>query len=239
MIFPDGRVAPARTLGVDAQSDAGMARLEGEGPWPFVAIEEQDAAPILPGDWVISLGHPAGYLESRPVTARLGRVLRVRPEIGIQSDCALIGGDSGGPVINLAGRVIGIHSRIGPSARTNIHVHLQRFRLQWQRLAAGENWGKPETPLLGVMLQTVRPEEGQDAAEPLGVEVMRVLEGSAAEVAGLRVGDVIERIDGRACRDENELYEAMALQQPGDAMRLSVRRDGKLQVLSATLGVRP
>ena len=274
--FPDGTVATARTLGSDRQTDAGMARLQGEGPWPWVpragegevdvhgdAPADEDArgsdprAPgggeagdlaggVTPGDWVVALGHPAGFEIERPVTARLGRVVRVRSGLGVQSDCVLIGGDSGGPLLNLDGQVVGIHSRIGPSARTNIHVGMDVFNTAWDRLADGQRWGQRRTPLLGVVLvrvdviQALRA-TGQAHHEgdlPDGVAVARVLHDSAADDAGLRVGDIITAIDGRRVGNEATVYETMAMQEPGDTVVLSIWRDGRMRNISVALGER-
>jgi serine protease Do len=231
--FPDGSVANARTLGMDRATDAGMARLEGDGPWPFVPLAE--AAPVSPGDWVVALGHPAGFDEERPVTARLGRAIRVRPSLGIQSDCSVVGGDSGGPLLNLDGRVVGIHSRIGPNSRTNIHVHARRYVEDWDRLEAGDRWGRPKLPLIGVVLRNLRP-DAADAGD--GVRVVRVLEDSAADRAGLKRGDIIQALDGRVCGDETEVYETLAMQLPGDPMRLTVRRGDETLSIDVELGER-
>ena len=260
VFFPDGTVATARTLGSDLQTDAGMARLQGEGPWPFVPwagdtarepaegesgeaaagqegkdLEVKSGATAV-GDWVVALGHPSGFDADRPVTARLGRVVRIRPGVGLQSDCVLIGGDSGGPLLNLSGEVVGIHSRIGPSTRTNIHVGTGIFAEGWSRLARAERWGEPRTPLLGVMLERVAADEA--GRRPAGVRVGQVLPGSAAADAKLRAGDVLTAIDGRSIRDEAQVFEAMAMQQPGDEVRLTVWRKGKARQIAVQLGER-
>ena len=82
------------TLGSDQENDAGLAQLQGEGPWPHV--EMAPANTLGTGDWVVALGHPGGCDLERNVVVRLGRIVRVR-QTAIQSDCSLIGGDSGGP----------------------------------------------------------------------------------------------------------------------------------------------
>ncbi len=254
VFFPDGTVATARTLGSDRQTDAGMARLQGEGPWPWVPRPApgdpatEGSSEVSPGDWVVALGHPAGFDARRPVVARLGRVVRVRPGIGVQSDCVLIGGDSGGPLINLDGQVIGIHSRIGPSARTNIHVGMPVYDQHWEPLADGQRWGQRRTPLLGVLLQSLSADETDDnpvASDPLaGMAVRRVLPQSAADQAGLREADVIISIDGRAMPDQAAVNETMAMQEPGDFVTLSIWRptrrgqDGERLELRVRLGAR-
>ncbi|MEO1235413.1 MAG: trypsin-like peptidase domain-containing protein [Planctomycetota bacterium] len=226
VVFPDGQVHTAKTLGSDTQNDAGLAKLDGDGPWPFVPVADEDAPDV--GEWVVALGHPGGFDADRPVVVRLGRVVRVRPLVGIQSDCSLIGGDSGGPLFNLDGEVVGIHSRIGHSARTNIHVAVGDYKAAWDGLAAGRQWGERRFPILGVVL-------GSDP-DDRGVFVVQVLRGSPAADAGLRRGDVILSIDGAEVRDSRAVADHMALQVPGDVVRVRVLRGTRELTFDAELG---
>ncbi|MEM8738693.1 MAG: trypsin-like peptidase domain-containing protein [Planctomycetota bacterium] len=227
--FPDGQVHPARTLGSDQRSDAGLAKLEGDGPWPHVPIAPAGSLDV--GQWVVALGHPGGFAPERPAVVRLGRVIRVRPLVGIQSDCSLIGGDSGGPLFDLHGRVVGIHSRIGRGPRTNIHVPIADYLESWERLAAGRQWGERKSPLLGVAL-------GPDPADR-GVLIQQVLRRSAAARAGLRRGDIILALDEVATRDSDTILEHMSLQLPGDVVQVHVLRGETQLTLPATLGEVP
>jgi serine protease Do len=230
VFFPDGSTAMARSLGSDVETDTGMAKLEGEGPWPFVPLVGGDGPAA--GDWVVALGHPAGFNEERPTTVRLGRVIRVRSDgSGVQSDCTLIGGDSGGPLLNLEGQVVGIHSRIGPNARTNIHVGAAEFRRVWDRLASGERWGERRAPLLGIVYR--------DAEAGAGVDVQRVMRATAAAEAGLRRGDRIVQLNGLPVRDQRDVFETMSMQAPGDTLRLTLLREQRRLTLDAVLGEAP
>src|SRR5207237_1038368 len=83
---------------------------------------------------------PGGYQEKRTPVLRLGRVLNAS-EKSVTTDCTLVGGDSGGPLFDLDGKVIGIHSRIGPSIAFNVHVPVSTYADTWERLAASETWG--------------------------------------------------------------------------------------------------
>ena len=188
--FPDGTVAPARALGSNHTNDAGMAKLEGDGPWPFAPMAS--AAALQPRDWTVALGHPAGFNEDRPVTARLGRVVRIN-RISVLSDCVLIGGDSGGPLFNLRGQVAGIHSRIGRHNRWNVHIPVGDFQSHWQELSEGRIWGEPQVPLLGVLL---------DSGEPGGgVQVTGVYAESPAAEAGIQSPRCHPRPRRRALRN--------------------------------------
>jgi len=222
--FPDGRVVNARTLGSDRQNDAGMVKLEGDGPWPFV--EMADGQSLQHGDWVVALGHPGGFEIERSVVVRLGRVIRIRKIVGIQSDCSLIGGDSGGPLLDLEGRVVGIHSRIGRRSRVNIHVAVGDYANAWQRLAAGEQWIR-RPHLLGVWLT---PDE-QDR----GAKVVRVMRDSPAKKAGLKPGDIIVNVNDQPLRDDGAIHRYLEAQGPGDTITLTVLRNNQELHLKAQL----
>ena len=134
--FPDGKKVHAITLGLNKEADAGMARITDKGEWP--CVEMAQAGTIRPGTWCVAVGHPLGRQAGRPPVIRLGRVLRVFPN-GLQTDCTLVAGDSGGPVFDLDGRVIGINSRIAPnSARMNFHVLIDVYHQAWEKMLKGE-----------------------------------------------------------------------------------------------------
>ncbi len=135
--FHDGKTAKGKTLGMFVGADAGMMKITDPGKYPFVELGT--SAELKPGTWCVALGHPLGYQAGRPPVVRVGRVLRVREGV-IQSDCTLVGGDSGGPLFNLQGRVIGIHSRIAGPTDVNLHVPVDIFRDNWDRLVKGDSW---------------------------------------------------------------------------------------------------
>ncbi len=135
--FADGTQASGKTLGVYRVADAGLMKIEDEGPWPTVG--KGRSADVAVGDWCVAVGHPFGYQSDRPPVVRFGRILRSTDTV-LQTDCALVSGDSGGPLFDLAGRVIGVNSRIGDAATLNFHVPVDLFVTHWDRLAAGEIW---------------------------------------------------------------------------------------------------
>lgn len=142
--LPNGRSARAKPLGKNLNQDAGMLQITEEGPWPHVDIA--DGRGIERGDWVVAMGHSGGHDLGRRPPVRLGRVVRIERD-ALTSDSPIIGGDSGGPLFNLAGQVIGIHSSIGESIAENRHVSIQTFLRDWDRLQGGESWGRlPGTP---------------------------------------------------------------------------------------------
>ena len=135
-IMPDGRRVKARTLGKFEFADAGMVQIEEEGPWPFVSMAS--AGSTRSGDCCFALGHPGGYQAGRGVVLRVGKVIRTRSNL-IRSDCELLRGDSGGPLFNLNGQVIGIHSRIGEPLDDNYHAPIDAFHKTWDAMLAGED----------------------------------------------------------------------------------------------------
>lgn len=200
VVFEDGTKVKGRSLGLNSETDSAMLQLEGEGPFPFVEVDMDDTTKL--GDWVFALGHSGGFDESRGVNVRLGRLVR-QADRTVQSDCILIGGDSGGPLFNMAGQLVGIHSRVGASRVESMHVPIREFKARWEELKGGEFLGegpfaqkKEEgSGFLGLKLG-----EGDESGKVEGLWE----EGPAAE-AGLKEGDVILEIDGEEF--SKELFE--------------------------------
>ena len=233
-VFPNGKTARGRSLGVNIGMDAGLMKITDEGKWPHV--EMGDMKNIKPGAWVIAMGHPGGFDKDRPIVARLGRVYRVRDSV-IQSDCTIIGGDSGGPLFDLDGKVVGIHSRISNGLRENFHVPISLFTADWDRLAAGEVWNRP------LMSGTVKPGgpfigvQGEDQFEfGKGAALARVYRDSPAERAGLRPGDIIVEFDRSPVGSFGDLASIVGKMQPGEKAPLVVERDGKRLELQIVIG---
>ncbi|MBN1588049.1 MAG: trypsin-like peptidase domain-containing protein [Pirellulales bacterium] len=135
--MPDGKTYKGVSLGIHSSADAGMMKITDKGKWPCVKLAPKDETRV--GDWCVAIGHPLGYKAGRPPVVRMGRVLRVEAR-AVQTDCPLIVGDSGGPLFNLDGKVIGINSRIGSPMSMNYHVPIDIFHDHWDRLKKGEVW---------------------------------------------------------------------------------------------------
>jgi S1-C subfamily serine protease len=138
IILPDGKQYKGKALGQNKGIDSGMVKITDEGKFPF--LEMGDSATLKRGQWVVAIGHPGGFRANRTPVVRVGRILNVNGFV-IQSDCVLVGGDSGGPLFDMHGRVIGIHSRINGPIDNNFHVPVNTFRQTYDRLAKGESWG--------------------------------------------------------------------------------------------------
>ena len=143
--FPDGKTAHGKTVGANGDSDTGLMRITDRGPWPHAEMGDLEQARV--GDWALALGHPGGFDLRRSLVVRLGRIIRLRPDT-LQTDCTISPGDSGGPLFDMHGRVIGIHSAISASMADNFHVAVTAFYEGWALLvkdpAAKDHADKPQ-----------------------------------------------------------------------------------------------
>jgi serine protease Do len=225
VVFTDGEQVTGKVLGANYSKDIAMVQILGKGPWPFAAMGESKS--LGAGDWVVALGHSAGFDAARTPPIRFGRVVSKGPGNFLTSDCTLIGGDSGGPLFDLDGKIVGINSSIGVSLTNNNHAGIDGFKEDWDRIRSGEAWGKlsmnpfanPEMPVLGIVFGGRRGNQG--------VPVEGVVPKSPAGAAGVRAGDVILSIDGSVIGDANKLLQVLAKKQPGDKVKLVVQRDRK------------
>ncbi|MEN8866858.1 MAG: trypsin-like peptidase domain-containing protein [Akkermansiaceae bacterium] len=148
VLLADGRELPATSLGVDHETDGALLQINAPGPFPFRPYVKTKTYNI--GDWVIATGHPGGPVVDRPAPVRLGRISEAGTTSGfndaITTSAMVISGDSGGPLYNLKGEVIGINSNISGSWRINKHVPLPSIIARWDELIAGEAFGRPMQP---------------------------------------------------------------------------------------------
>ncbi len=191
VIFPDGSQEKAKVLGANYSRDSAMVKLVGEGPWPYA--EMGDSKSLEVGDFVVAMGHPKGYDPTRRPPVRFGRIMTKRELDFITTDCTLIGGDSGGPLFDLRGKVVGIHSNIGSNRQINNHAGLSGFKRSWDNMLAGKSWG-----VLGGDLRDLnRPVMGLNlAAVDGGLIVDSVPERGPAFAAGFLPGDIVTSIAG-------------------------------------------
>ena len=225
VILHDGTLVAATTLGRDRTLDAGLMKINGDrNDWPHVPMAEQQS--IDNGDWCLATGHPGGFQEGRPPVFRMGRVIFTSARV-LQTDCELVGGDSGGPVFDMHGRVIGINSRIGEETVMNFHVPVAAFEASWDRLAASESFRSHSGALLGV---SGRPHE-------MGLEITTVHEDEPAAAAGVEVGDILVTFAAKRVTNIDQLRNLVGRQQPGEEVQLKLIRDGDVVELTVKLGV--
>ncbi len=219
--FPDGRTARGVTLGSNHAMDSAVMRIIDPGPWPFAEVG--DLRGVISGDWVLALGHPGGYQPERPVVVRLGRMIGYEGGL-LRTDSTIISGDSGGPLFDMHGRVVGVHSRITDSPTANYHVPIGTYAETWERLAGGETWGQlpvPPRTWVGV--------SGVD--HPEGIQLERIFENGPAFRAGLKSGDIVTKLNGMPVRSYATFLGAVTPALPGETITLGVKRaDRELEV---------
>jgi serine protease Do len=230
IVLPDGKRVNGKTLGVNTDNDVGMVQITDEGPnngkWPASPVAK--SAGLRKGQWVVSLGHPGGPKDGRPPVARLGRIENNTSDI-VRSNCTLVGGDSGGPLFDLDGKVIGIHSRIGLTLAQNIHVPMEMFQEQWDALVSGEVFPKKQS---GAFLGVVFPDDEEDDAwvtEEVDAE-------TPAGKGGLKAGDTITKFNSETVKSVKRFRELIKDKKPGDVVKLKIRRGSAIMDLSVTLG---
>jgi serine protease Do len=231
IVLPDGKRLRGKTLGANRAIDSGLIKITDEGKWPFVEMGR--SKDLKRGEWCITVGHPGGFKAGRSPVVRVGRVLD-QNDTFIRTTCALVGGDSGGPLFDLNGKVIGIHSRIGNLITANIHVPVDTYRDTWERLARGDTWGgrigsKNEEPAwLGVEFDSNTPD----------CRLLSIIPGSPAEKAGLQQNDVVIRFGKRKIETSDDLVNQVARRSPGDEVTLEVQRGEQSLSLRVVLGKR-
>jgi len=211
--FPNGKIAHGHTLGTNHDMDSGLMKITDAGPWPYV--EMADPAEARAGQWVLALGHPGGFDPERATVARLGRILRTG--VLLQTDCTLMAGDSGGPLFDMDGRVVGIHSRISESTSENFHVPVATYLETWDRLEECQEWGgRPRSSVVTIGVRGVQDQEG--------CRVQDVIRGGPAFRAGVQPGDLIVRIKGERITDPSCLVDCVRQANPGDELAVLVKR---------------
>jgi serine protease Do len=226
LILPDGKRIKAKSLGSNKTVDCGLLKITEEGKWPYVEMgRSNDSAS---GQWCITIGHPGGFKPGRTPVVRLGRILE-HTDSFIRTDCTIVGGDSGGPLFDLEGKVIGIHSRIGNPITANIHVPIDAYRDNWDRLVKGEVWPSANAAYMGVELEN----QGDEC------RVAKVVEDSPAAKAGLKVDDVILELESKKITSSSELSAQLKNKKPGDQITVKVLRETETLSLKLTLGKRP
>lgn len=244
----DGRRLRGKTLGANMDRDASLVMLitNGEESFPYVDIAPPDTT--KEGDWVVAMGHPGGYDPRRPAPLRVGKLLQKQGENLLVTDCTLAGGDSGGPLFDLEGRLIGIHSSISNSLSHNMHVAIAVYHRDQERMQKGENWGELtqlfEQPLPGTESQLDRTKNRAilgaqlDTRQENGVLVRDVKPGFPADEGGLQAGDTIVQFNETEVENYPDLFGMLSETEPGEKVRLKIQRRGDELEVVITMGDR-
>ena len=240
VVLEDRRRFEAELIGSDSATDIALLRIDAED---LQAIALGDSEELAVGDFVVAVGNPfeLGHTVTSGIVSALGRggFSRQGYEDFIQTDAAINRGNSGGPLVDLDGRLVGINSSIitpsGANAGVGFAVPSNIVKVVAAQLL---EHGEVRRGKLGVMIANLRPED----ADALGLEsvsgalVSEVMSGTPAEDAGIEPGDVIVSLDGKEVTDSRDLRTRVALAPIGDEVAIDVVRDGKRKTLDAVIG---
>lgn len=224
----DGKEYEAKIIGTDAKTDIALIKIKPDNGLPTVELGDSDAVRV--GEWVIAIGNPFGLEQT--VTAGIvsakGRVIGAGVyDNFIQTDASINPGNSGGPLFNMAGKVIGINTAIvaqGQGIGFATPINMAKNILNDLKTK-----GKVTRGWLGVSIQNI----SDDIAKSInyksnnGVLVTDVFKGDPADVAGIKVGDIITEINGKAIKDTHELLLTTASLHVGEKAIVKIVRDGK------------
>jgi serine protease Do len=239
----DGKVLKARLIGRDPATDLAVIKVDGAS-FPFVSFEES-AKPRV-GDWVVAIGNPFGL----GGTATAGIVSALdRENVAdsslidyLQIDAPINKGNSGGPTFNVEGRVVGVNTAIFSPSGGSVGIGFDIPGDVAKSIATQLiSYGKVDHGFIGATIQQITP----DLAESLGRDdthgalVAGLAPGGPSERGGLRVGDVVQAVNGHAVTSASDLTRQVAFAHPGDTLHLTVLRDGRPASIDLRAGVRP
>jgi serine protease Do len=236
----DGRTLRARVIGADPDTDIALIKVDGQTGLPVAPLG--DSTTLRMGEWVCAIGNPLGYEHSVTVgvVSFLGRKLfDASLDNYIQTDAAINFGNSGGPLINSRGEVIGINAAISSRASSiGFAVPINGAASILPQLRAR---GRVSRGYIGVALRDVDPdlERSLKLTVSRGALVQDVTAGSPGDRAGLRPYDVIVSLDDVSIRNDDELIREISGRAPGSSARLKLMRDGREQIVTLKLAERP
>ncbi len=238
--FFEGFELPATLVGTDPNTDIALLKVEAETPLKYVSFGDSDVARV--GDWVMAMGNPLGqgFSVSAGIVSARNRALSGTYDDYIQTDAAINRGNSGGPLFNMNGEVIGVNTAILSPTGGSIGIGFSMASNVVQRVVDQlKEFGETRRGWLGVRIQDVT----DDVAEAMGLDstvgalVTDVPEGPAME-AGMQSGDVILSFDGKDVVDTRGLVRQVGNTEVGKTVRVVVNRDGKSETLRIKLGRR-
>ena len=227
----DGKTVEATALGLDTATDAAMIQLPAPArAWPYISIS-REVRDLTVGQWCFAMGHPGGWDAARGPVLRTGRLVKLAPNM-LQSDCVLMGGDSGGVLCNLAGEVIGINSQIWQGRDQNLHVSMAPFLRSWDALKKGEKittWAQGSGGWIGLST------EAADGA----LRILAIADGSPAQKAGLKENDVILSVNNVKLGAPTAFSDVIRVRRVGELVTLKVKTASGERIVEVKLGKRP
>ncbi len=238
--FPDGLSLPAELVGRDPKTDIAVLKISHDKPLPFVSFGDSEALRV--GDWVLAIGNPfglGGSVSAGIVSARKRDINAGPYDDFIQTDAAINRGNSGGPLFNMDGAVVGVNTAIISPSGGSIGIGFSvPSALVKPVVAQLREFGETRRGWLGVRIQTVTPEiaESLKLDEPSGALVADVTAGGPAAAAGIRSGDVVLRFNGRKIDAMRDLPRIVAETPVGADAAVEVWRDGETVPVPVALG---
>jgi serine protease Do len=239
----DGREFPAQRIGADALTDIAVLRIVGRGLPEAPVLGSVKNLPV--GSWVIAIGNPFGFENSVTVGVISAKNRTLRAPNGpvlqnvIQTDASINPGNSGGALVDLSGRLVGIPTAIIPFAQgIGFAVSIDGAKTVMEQLIAR---GRVVRPWLGISYAAITPEVRQELKIPQvkGAAILQVVSGSPAERAGLRRGDVIQSVNGKAVTKTETVQDTVRASKVGDRFRLEIWRKGRTLEVTVTAGEMP
>ena len=238
--FFSGKRLKAELVGTDPKTDIALLKVESEEPLPFVTFGNSDLSRV--GDWVVAMGNPLGqgFSVSAGIVSARNRALSGTYDDYIQTDAAINRGNSGGPLFNMDGQVIGVNTAILSPNGGSIGIGFSMASNVVTKVVDQlKEFGETRRGWLGVRIQDVTPDvaEAMGLTEAAGALVTDVPDGPAKD-SGMVAGDVITQFDGQPVRDTRDLTRRVADSPVGQAVPVVVLRDGETETLQVTLGRR-
>ena len=247
--FSDGRIVEGVTLGSNIASDTGAIQLLAPGPFPYLSV--RDSKKAKPGSWCVAMGYPLSFPRGKPATGRLGRVLSRSDNGKLITDCTIMGGDSGGPLLNLDGKVIGISSSVKLGIDQNLSIPSEQFIKDWKNIAMSIDQTslrtntRPPPNLKENAKNSFRVTKRPTGKAYLGinaetdqniVRIRAVHRQSPAEFAGIQANDVIVEMDAIAITSFSQIVKYLRSKKPGDQVSVLINRYGSLTATKVILG---
>ena len=237
----DDREYKAEIIGTDPKTDLALLKIKADG---LPHIELGDSNKVEVGDWVLAIGNPLG--QDLTVTAGIisakGRQLGLAQyEDFLQTDAAINMGNSGGPLINMEGKVVGINSAILAPSGGNVGIGFAIPSAMAQKVISDlKTKGRVVRGFLGINIDTMSDSDAEELDYPGGgVLVTRVDKNSPAEQAGLKRYDIIVKVNGNRVKKGEELATRIAELNPGDEVTLEIYRKSKKMTVTVTVGEAP
>ncbi len=239
--FINGDIFPARIVGTDANIDIAVLKIDADKPFEYVAFGNSDVARV--GDWVMAMGNPLGqgFSVSAGIISARTRELSGPYDDYIQTDAAINRGNSGGPLFNMDGEVIGVNTAIISPSGGSIGLGFSMASNTVDPVVNQlKEYGEVRRGWLGVNIGSVNNEMAKALGldEPTGAIIRDVFDGPAKD-AGLKTMDVIVMFDGKEVADSGALVRIVGGTPVGAIVKTIVLRDGKRMSIDVVLGQRP